>query len=51
MENKKKYSAPELEVIQIDNEITMVMMSANPTNDPGESLNSFNIENPFKLSN
>ena len=51
MENKKKYTAPKVEIIEIDNEISMVMMSANPNNDPGESINPLNIDNPFKLTN
>jgi len=53
-ENKKKkrYSRPGITKIKIDNEISLVMMSANPDGDPQESINPGNfILNPFKLPN
>lgn len=49
--NKRKYNTPDIKVIKLDYEISMVMMSANPGEDPPEgSLNPshFNL-NPFKM--
>ena len=48
---KRKYINPEISCIKIDNEISLVMMSANPNNDPDESLNINPTENPFKIEN
>gem|GEM_PF-755564 len=51
-ENKKKkrYSRPDITIIKIDNEISLVMMSANPDGDPLESINAGHfILNPFKI--
>jgi hypothetical protein len=47
---KRKYSAPEINTIKIDKEISLVMMSSNPGGDPDESLQQdhFNL-NPFKI--
>ncbi len=48
----RKYNMPEVTVIKIDNDISLVMMSADPNNDPPETslqLDYFNF-NPFKLS-
>jgi hypothetical protein len=47
---KRKYNRPEIKVIKIDNDISLVMMSANPGDDPTESIQSehFSI-NPFKM--
>ena len=49
-EERRKYMPPEIKVIKIDNEISLVMMSANPGGDPDESIQTdhFNL-NPFKL--
>lgn len=49
-EEKRKYLTPEIKVIKIDKEISLVMMSANPGGDPDESLqqNHFSV-NPFKM--
>ena len=49
---KKKYNKPEISIIKIDNEISLVLMSANPSNDPFESSlqkDNSNID-PFKTS-
>lgn len=48
---KRKYNRPEITVVEIDNEISMVMMSAGPQNDPEEvSINPGNFNfNPFKM--
>ena len=43
---KKKYIAPRIEWIQLDNEISLALESSPPAG-PSESFN-FNIENPFK---
>jgi hypothetical protein len=49
-EERRKYLPPEINIIKIDNEISLVMMSANPGGDPDESIqhDHFNL-NPFKL--
>jgi hypothetical protein len=49
-EEKRKYMPPEIKVIKIDNEISLVMMSSNPGGDPDESIQAdhFNL-NPFKM--
>jgi hypothetical protein len=47
---KRKYSAPEINQIKIDKEISLVMMSANPGGDPDESLQQDHFSlNPFKI--
>jgi len=48
--DKRKYQRPEISVIKLDNEISLIMMSANPNSDPFEAKQSdhFNI-NPFKI--
>ena len=46
---KRSYSKPQIERIQLDNEISMVMMSAPPA-DPDGSLQPDNFSiNPFKM--
>jgi hypothetical protein len=45
METKKKYIAPQVELITIDNEISLALESAPPAG-PSETLNS--IQSPFK---
>jgi hypothetical protein len=47
---KRKYSTPEITEIKIDKEISLIMMSANPGEDPDESIRPehFNL-NPFKM--
>ena len=49
---KKKYCSPEISVIKIDNDISLVMMSSGPQEDPTESIQPeyFSID-PFKLQN
>ena len=42
---KKKYIAPEIELIELDNEISLALEST-PPEGPGETLNS--IQSPFK---
>ncbi len=42
---KKIYTAPQLELILIDNEISLALESAPPAG-PSETLNS--VQNPFK---
>ena len=48
----RKYNMPEVTVIKIDNDISLVMMSADPNNDPPETFvqSDHFIANPFKLS-
>jgi hypothetical protein len=48
--DKRKYSAPEITEIKIDKEISLIMMSSNPgDNPPEESMpDNFNL-NPFKI--
>jgi hypothetical protein len=48
---KRKYNRPEITIIEIDNEISMVMMSANPGGDPDETrINPDHLNlNPFKM--
>ena len=49
LQEKREYSTPEITEIKIDNEISLVMMSANPGGDPTESVpDNFNL-NPFKI--
>ncbi|MEN9742464.1 MAG: hypothetical protein RLZZ65_269 [Bacteroidota bacterium] len=47
MKNKKKYSSPQVDKIQLDHEISMVMMSTPPTElpqqDPLMSLKGFKL--------
>lgn len=45
METKKKYTLPAIEIIMLDNEISLALESSPPVG-PSESLNS--IQNPFK---
>jgi hypothetical protein len=48
---KRKYTPPVITEIKIDNEISLVMMSANPGGDPPEESmqqDHFNL-NPFKI--
>ena len=49
---KKNIKKPEVAVIKIDNDISLVMMSADPNNDPPETFvqSDHFIANPFKLS-
>ena len=42
---KKKYTTPQLQLIELDNEISLALES-NPPVGPGETLN--NIQTPFK---
>jgi len=42
---KKKYTAPEIELVELDNEISLALESAPPVG-PSETLNS--IQSPFK---
>ena len=50
METKKKYLAPQVQLIALDNEISLALQSS-PPDGPGETMN-YNIEsdinNPFK---
>jgi hypothetical protein len=43
---KKNYSAPQVELILIDNEISLALESTSPPAGPSETLNS--IQSPFK---
>ena len=43
---KKKYIAPEIEIIELDNEISLALESSAPPAGPSETLNS--IQSPFK---
>ena len=42
---KKKYTAPRIEIIFLDNEISLALESAPPVG-PSETINSF--QNPYK---
>lgn len=42
---KKKYTAPEIELVELDNEISLALESSPPVG-PSETLNS--IQSPFK---
>jgi hypothetical protein len=44
---KRNYNRPEITGIKLDNEISMVMASANPFNDPDSSIQP--DLNPFKM--
>lgn len=54
--SKRQYIRPEITVIKIDNDISLVMMSAGPGNDPTapkhqqhhDNNNNNNSNNPFK---
>jgi len=46
METKKKYIAPEIELVELDNEISLALESTAPPAGPSETLNS--IQSPFK---
>jgi hypothetical protein len=49
-EQKRKYVQPRIEMIQVDKEISMVMMS--PPADPEATINPLHFtSNPFKLPN
>jgi hypothetical protein len=45
METKIKYTAPHIEIVILDNEISLALES-NPPSGPSETLNSF--QSPFK---
>jgi len=51
LKERRKYSTPEITEIKIDKEISLIMMSSNPGDDPPEESmpGSFNL-NPFKIS-
>jgi len=51
--NKKRiYSKPKVEATKIDNEISLVMMSSGPPNDPEYiNINPMGDLNPFKITN
>ena len=50
METKKKYTTPQVQIISLDNEISLALQSS-PPEGPDETMN-YNIEqdinNPFK---
>ena len=46
METKKKYIKPRIEIIFLDNEISLALESAAPPAGPSETLNS--VQCPFK---
>ena len=46
METKKKYTSPAIEIIVLDNEISLALESTPPVG-PSETLN-FKENNPFK---
>jgi len=49
---KRKYSSPDIAVIKIDNDISLIMMSANPYHDPDGSIQQEHFSfNPFKMPN
>ncbi|MCW3785914.1 hypothetical protein [Plebeiibacterium sediminum] len=48
--NKKIYSKPELEVVAVDHEISLVMMTSPPPGE-GENLPTVNVENTLNSSN
>jgi hypothetical protein len=50
LSGKRKYLAPEITEIKIDKEISLIMMSSNPGDDPPEESmpDNFNL-NPFKI--
>ncbi len=45
METKKKYTAPEIELVELDNEISLALESS-PPEGPDETYN--NVQSPFK---
>jgi len=47
METKKKYESPVIDIIFIDNEISLALESTTPPDGPGEGI-VFNQNNPFK---
>jgi len=47
---KRIYSKPRLEIVKIDNEITIFMMS-NPPDPEGMNMNTPLDSNPFKIKN
>jgi len=48
MESKKKYTVPSIEIIFLDNEISLSLEST-PPEGPDEGLVGFNQNDPFKL--
>lgn len=47
----KHYIKPEITRVEIDQEISLIMQSANPGGDPDEFFNPGNfIQNPFKIN-
>ena len=52
VKEKCQYSRPEISIVEIDREISLVMMSANPGEDPPEESlgqpGSFSID-PFRI--
>ena len=46
METKKKYIKPRIEIIFLDNEISLALESTAPPAGPSETLNS--VQSPFK---
>jgi hypothetical protein len=47
---KRKYSTPEITEIKIDKEISLIMMSSNPGDNPPEGSMPDNFDlNPFKI--
>jgi len=49
---KQTYKKPELKLIKIDNQISMIMMSDIPPSGPNESLGikQYNSVDPYKIS-
>ena len=46
---KRKYNRPEINLIKMDNDISVLMASANPVHDPDESIQPEHFSfNPFK---
>lgn len=43
---KKQYTAPAIEIIELDNEISLALASEAPPTGPSETLNS--VQTPFK---
>jgi hypothetical protein len=49
-ENRRKYQKPDIEIIKLDNEISMVMQSLVPPPDPGMgNVQENNNNNPYKI--
>jgi len=47
---KRIYSKPEMKSIKIDNQISMVMMSDTPPDDPEKSGINLRNDNPYKIN-